>query len=158
MHFSKIKTHRSEKLIRGSTPIELSVIMKCTWLFSSLGFPCSSAGKESVCNAGVPGLIPGWRSFPGEGMCYPLQYPWASLVAQMVKNPPAVWETWVWSLGGKIPWRRAWQHTLWYSCLENPHGRRGLAGYSPWCCKELDMTERLSTAKHSCPFTLPLRF
>ena len=36
---------------------------------------------------------------------------------------------------------------LHYSCLENPHGRRSLAGYSPWGRKESDMTERLSTAR-----------
>ena len=53
------------------------------------GFPCSSAGKESACNAGDPGLIPCLGSFPGEGIGYPLQY-WASLVAKMVKNLPAV--------------------------------------------------------------------
>ena len=66
---------------------------------SSLGFPHSSVGKESACNAGYPGMIPG--SGPtGEGIGYPI--PWASLVAQLVKNLPAIWETWV----GKIPWRR----------------------------------------------------
>ena len=60
-----------------------------------MGFPGSSAGKESACNTGDPSLIPRLgRSF-GEGMDYPLQYPWASLVASMVKNPPAMWETWV---------------------------------------------------------------
>ena len=61
----------------------------------NLGFPCSSAGKESTCNAGDPGLIPGLGRSAGGGIVYPLQYSWASLVAQMVKNPPAVWETWV---------------------------------------------------------------
>ena len=73
----------------------------------SLGFPGSSAGKESPCNAGDPGSIPGSESPPAEGIGYPLQYSWASLVAQLVKNLPAAWETWV----GKIPWRRAWQPT-----------------------------------------------
>ena len=63
------------------------------------GFPGSSVGKESTCNAGDPGLIPGWGRFPGEGTDYPLQYSWASLVAQIVKNPPAVHETLVRSLG-----------------------------------------------------------
>ena len=57
------------------------------------GFPGSSAGKESTCNAGDPGLIPGSGSSTGEGIGYPLQYSWASLVAQMVKNPFALWET-----------------------------------------------------------------
>ena len=55
----------------------------------------SSAGKESTCDAGDPGSIPGLGSSPGEGIGYPLQYSWASLVTQMVKNLPAMWETWV---------------------------------------------------------------
>ena len=59
------------------------------------GFPGSSAGKESTCNAGEPGSIPRLRSSPGEGVGYPLQYSWASLVAQTVKNLPAMWKTWV---------------------------------------------------------------
>ena len=58
------------------------------------GFPDSSVGKESACNAGDPGLIPGSGRSPGEGIGYPLQYSWASLVAQLVKNLPAMWETW----------------------------------------------------------------
>ena len=53
----------------------------------------SSAGKESTCNARDPSLIPGSGRSTGERMGYPLQYSWASLVAQMVKKPPAVWET-----------------------------------------------------------------
>ena len=61
--------------------------------------PGSSAGKESVCNAEDPGLIPGSGRSPGEGIGYPLQYSWAFLVAQAVKNPPAIPETWVRSLG-----------------------------------------------------------
>ena len=65
----------------------------------SRGLPGSSAGKESACNAGDPGLIPGSGSSPGEGIGYPLQYSWSSLVAQMVKNLPAVRETWVQFLG-----------------------------------------------------------
>ena len=59
----------------------------------------SSVDKESTCSAGDSSLIPGFRRFPGEGICYPLQYSWASLVAQLVRNLPAMWETWVWSLG-----------------------------------------------------------
>ena len=62
------------------------------------GFPGSSVGKESTCNAGDPRLILGSRRSAGEGIGYPLQYSWASLVAQLVKNLPAMWETWVWSL------------------------------------------------------------
>ena len=59
----------------------------------TLGSPDSSAGKESACNAGDPGLIPGWGRSARGGISYPLQYSWASLVARLVKNPPAVWET-----------------------------------------------------------------
>ena len=53
----------------------------------------SSVGKESACNAGDPSLIPGSGRSPGEGIGYPLQYSWASLVAQMVKKPLSIWET-----------------------------------------------------------------
>ena len=66
-------------------------------------FPGSSAGKESACNAGDPGLIPGLGRTPGEGIGYLFQYSWASLVAQMVKNLPAMWETWIQSLGWEDP-------------------------------------------------------
>ena len=67
------------------------------------GFPGSSAGKESTCNAGVSGLIPGSGRSPEEGISYPLQYFGASLRAQMVKNPPAMWEMWVQSLAWEDP-------------------------------------------------------
>ena len=56
-------------------------------------FPGSSAGKESACNTGDPGSIPGSGRSPGEGIGYPLQYSWALLVSQTVKNPSAMWET-----------------------------------------------------------------
>ena len=72
-------------------------------LIMHLGFPGSSAGKESTCNAGDPGWIPGSGRSPEEGIGYPLQYSWASLVAQRVKNPPTMWETWVRSLGWEDP-------------------------------------------------------
>ena len=55
-----------------------------------MGFPGHSADKESAYNAGDPGSIPGSGRSPGEGIGYPLQYSWASLVAQLVKNPPAM--------------------------------------------------------------------
>ena len=67
------------------------------------GFPNSSVGKESTCNAGDSGLTPGSERSTGEGIGYPLQYCWASLVAQLVKNPPAMRETWVRSLGWEDP-------------------------------------------------------
>ena len=75
----------------------------CLYLRYYWGFPGSSAGKESTCNAENPGLILGSGKFPGEGMDYPFQYSWASLVAQMVKNPPAMQETWVRFLGWEDP-------------------------------------------------------
>ena len=78
----------------------------CVW-----GFLGSSADKESTFIEGDPRSIPGSGSSPGEGIGYPLQYSWASLVAQMVKNPPAMGETWVQSLSWEDPWRRAWQPT-----------------------------------------------
>ena len=105
------------------------------------GFPESSVGKDSACNAEDTGLIPGSGRSAGEGISYPFQYSWASLVAQLVKNPPTIQETWVWSLGWEDPlengkatqssilaWRIPWTIYI----------------YSPWGCKESDMTERLS--------------
>ena len=68
-----------------------------------LGFPGNSAGKESACNAGDPGSIPGLGRSTGEGIGYPLQCSWVSLVAQTVKNPPAMLEAWVLSLGWEEP-------------------------------------------------------
>ena len=103
-----------------------------------MGFPKSSVGKESACNAGDPSLIPESGRSAGEGTAYPLQYSWASLVAQLVKNLHEMLETRVRSLGwedslekGKsthssiLPWRIPW--TI----------------YSPWVCKESDTTKRL---------------
>ena len=67
----------------------------------------SSAGKESACKAGDPSLIPGLGRSAGEGIGYPLQYSWAALVAQLVKNPPTTWETWVPFLSWKDPLEKA---------------------------------------------------
>ena len=64
-------------------------------VFSISGFRGSPVVKESACNTGDPGSIPGLGRSPGEGTGYPLQYSWASLGAQLVKNPPSVWETWI---------------------------------------------------------------
>ena len=63
----------------------------------------SSVGKESACNAGDPGSIPGLGRSAGEGIGYSLQYSWASLVAQLVKNLPAMQEICVQSLGWEDP-------------------------------------------------------
>ena len=67
------------------------------------GFPGNSDGKEFTCNAGDPGLIPGSGSSPAEGVGYPLQYSGDSLVAQTVKNSPAIRQTWVRSLSWEDP-------------------------------------------------------
>ena len=72
----------------------ISSYIKILW-----SFPGSSAGKQSACNAGDPGSILGAGKSTEEGIGYPFQYSWASLVAQLVKNPPAMWETWVRLLG-----------------------------------------------------------
>ena len=82
-------------------------------------FPHSSVGKESACNAGDPGSIPGWGRSPGKGIGYPLQYSWASLVAQLVKNLPATWETWVQSLGQEDPPGEGKGYPRQYCGLEN---------------------------------------
>ena len=68
-----------------------------------MGFPDSSVGKESDYNIGDPGSIPGLQRSTGEGIGYPLQYSWAFLVAQLVKNLSAMWKTWVQSLGWEDP-------------------------------------------------------
>ena len=65
---------------------------------------------------------------------------WASLVAQLVKKPPAMQETQVQALGQEDPQRKEWRLTPIFVPGE-PHGQRSLAGYSPWGLKESDMTE-----------------
>ena len=83
-----------------------------------MGFPDSSVGKESGCNAGDPGLLPGLGRSIGEGIGYPLQYCWASLVTQLVKNPPAMWETWLQSPGWEDPLEKGKATHSQYSGLE----------------------------------------
>ena len=93
------------------------------------GFPNSSAGKESTCNAGYPVSIPGSGRSSGEGLGYLLQYFWASLMAQLVKNLPAMQETWVQSLGWEDPLEKgkAAHFPLQYSHLENSITVHGVA-------------------------------
>ena len=102
----------------------------------------SSVGKESACNVGDPSLIPGLGRSSGEGKGYPLQYSWSSLVAQLVKNLPAMRKTWAQSLGWEDLWRRERLPTPVFL----PGEFQGL--YSPLGHKELDTTEQLSLHMH----------
>ena len=88
---------------------------------SFMGFPDSSVGKESACNAEDPISIPGSGRSSGEGIGYPFHYFGASLVVQMIKNPPAMQETWVQSLGWEDPLEKgmAYPLSILASCLEN---------------------------------------
>ena len=70
---------------------------------ANLGFLDSTIGKESTCNAGDSGWIPGWGRPAGEGIGYLLQYSWVSFLTQLVKNPPVMWETRARSLGWEDP-------------------------------------------------------
>ena len=106
-----------------------------TCLYNSWGFPGFSVGNKSTCNAGDPVLIPGSGRSLGEGLGHPLQDSWASPVAQMVKNLPAMWETWVWSLGWEDPLEEgmathssilAWR----IPCTEEPGGLVSIASQS----------------------------
>ena len=84
------------------------------YIYTPLGLPGGSDGKESTCSAGDLGLILGWEDSPGAENGNPLEY----------------------------------------FCLDNPHGERNLAGYSPWGCKESDTTEQLSTVQYT-PLSFP---
>ena len=96
------------------------------------GFPDGTIGKESTCNAGNPNSIPGLGRSLGEGIGYPLQCSWASLVAQTLKNPLTMRQVDLGSIPGlgRSPGARH-GNPLQYSCLENPHGQRSLMGYGP---------------------------
>ena len=131
-----------ELVFKGNVPVTLSFVAFFIFLFNKyfLGtfymwaFPDSSVGKEFACNEGDLGSMPGSGRSTGEGIGYPLQYSWASLVAQLVKmclqcGRPE-FDPWV----GKIAWRR--KRLFW------PGEFHGL--YSPWGCKESDTTEWLS--------------
>ena len=83
----------------------------------SWGFTDSSVDKESACNAGDPGLIPGPGRFAGERMGYP--YSCASFVAQLIKNLPAMWDTWLRCLGWEDTPEKGKAYPLQYSGLEN---------------------------------------
>ena len=103
----------------------------------NMGFPDSSVGKEFPCNEGDPDSITGWGGFAGEGIGYPLQYSWVSLVPQLAKNLPAIQETWVRSLPctGKTPQGREKLPTLVF------WPDNSMDCVAPWGCKESDTTE-----------------
>ena len=113
-------------------------LVKLQWPLAFQGLPDSSVGKESACNAGDPGLIPGLGRSLEEGIGYPVQYPWASLVAQLAKNLLAMQETWIRSLGREDPLKKGKATHSRYSGLENS------MNYSPWGRKESDTTEQLT--------------
>ena len=94
-----------------------------------VGHDWSNLAAAATCNVGDPGSIPGSGRSAGEAMDYPLQYSWASIVAHLVKNSPAIQETWV----GKIPWEKG----------KSTHPSI-LAWRIPWGCKESDTTGWLS--------------
>ena len=134
-------------------PLIIAYITLSSWLCSSLMSIDSSVDKESACNAGDPGLVSVSGRSRGEGIGYPLQCSCISLVAQLVKNLPAMQETWFDPLVGKIPWRRERLPTrvFW------PGEFHGL--YSPWGHKDSDTTEWLSlwallnkSEKQGCPW------
>ena len=139
------------KKLNYNTELQYSVVSGIQqsdyiYIYIFSGFPCSSADKESICNAGDPGSIPGKGRSLGERIGCPLQYSWASLVAQTIKNPPAMQETWVRSLGWEDPPKVGMAITPVFLPGE-AHGQRSLAGNSPWSHKELDTTEWLSTTQ-----------
>ena len=115
---------------------KLRIIKPALWSYT--GFPDSSVGKQSTCNEGDPGLIPGSGRSAGEGIGYPLQYSWACFMVQLVKNPPVMRETWVWSLGWEDPLEKEKLPTpvFWLGEFHGLYSQRGH--------KESDTTERLS--------------
>ena len=86
-------------MFRGFCWEDKRIYRKGLWPQVILVLIHSSVGKESTHNAEDLGSIPGLGRSPGEGTGYPFQHSWASLVAQMVENLPAMQETWIWSLG-----------------------------------------------------------
>ena len=106
------------------------------------GFLGGSVDKESTCNAGDTGSIPGSGRSAGEVIGYPPQFSWASLVAQLVKNLPAAWETWVQSLGWEDPLEKETATDSSILAWRIPWTEES-GGYSLWGHKESDMTEWL---------------
>ena len=107
---------------------------------NAVGYPHSSVGKEFACSAGDLSLIHGQGRSSGEGIGYPLQYSSAFLVAQLVKNLPAMQATWFPSLGWEDPLEKGKLPTPVFLPGEY-HGQRSLVGYSPQGYKQSDTTE-----------------
>jgi len=114
---------------------------RCLCCFCLFCFPGTSAGKESSCNAGEPGSIPEPGRSAGERIGYPLQYSWAPLLTQLVKNLPAMQETWVQSLGWEDPLKKG---KVTHSSI--------LAWRISWTLKESDTTEWLSLSHAASSF------
>ena len=97
---SEIRTYDNWKqTVYKTNTLKLKKSLDNLPVYSQKGATLIVVAKESTCSAGDPGSIPGPGRSAGEGTGYPLQYSWASLVAQLVRNLPASWETWVQSLG-----------------------------------------------------------
>ena len=96
-------THTIPMPVNSYSSRKRDTIIKSKRVRSTRDFPDSSGGKESTCNAGDRGSIPGSGRSAGKEIGYPLQYSLASLVAQLVKNLPAMWETWIQPVGWKDP-------------------------------------------------------
>ena len=118
----------------------------------SWGLPRSSGGKESTCNAGDAGLTPGLGRSAGEGLGYPLQYSWASPVAQLAKNSPAMQETWVQSLGWEDPMKKEMTTHSSILAWKTPMDREAWWAVIHRVAKSQARQERLST--HACIFSL----
>ena len=121
------------------------------------GFPGSSAGRESTCSARDPGSIPGLRRSPGDGIGHPLWYSWASLVTQTVKNPPAVWETWVWLLGWEGPLEEGMAtHSsilAWIIPMDRgAWGVRSMGSQRIWVTKHSTWLDKLDDTNIGCHF------
>ena len=134
--------------MQASAEEAVKMFLKSIWDLIKTGYLGSSADKESICNAEDSSLSPGSVRSPGEGISYPLLYSWASLVTQRVKNLPAMWETWVRSLGWEGSLEEGMATHASILAWRIPRDRGACWGSSPWGSKELDMTEWLSTAYH----------
>ena len=122
-------------------PIATSVKKDLSWILGAGGQLEASHRQSLTHSSWCPLNALTWVSHGSQSV-------WASLVAQIIKNLPAIWETWVWSPSWEDSHGGGQRNLLQYSCLENPNEQSSLVGYSPWGCKVLYMTEWLSTHTH----------